>query len=149
MGDRATWPTMPLGGPLVAGDNVFNMLAGAAVTKGQVVAILAAGVGWEVHPANTATTGVPIGIALNSASHDQWVGVAGIGTICYVQQETNDTDIDAGHFVVCTDTDGMVSASAGGTANEEIVGVLLEDSDASALTYERVLVLCGLTRSLA
>lgn len=154
MAARTSIPTCPVGGILVAGDNVHNFVAGSAITMGQVVSIAAAGESWTVHPCILAsgqptTQTPPVGIALNSqATIGGPVSVAGLGCICYASQDSDNTDIDAGDIVIPSANGtggGYFCATAGGQATENMVGRLLEDSHASALTMERILVLCGLT----
>lgn len=144
MADRTPSTTIPLGGILITGNNVHNLLAGTAITAGQVVAIHGTGVNFTVWPSVLATTAVPIGVALESAASGRMVPVAGIGCICYVQQETDDTDIDAGTELGTTDTAGLVGALVDGAPPEHLAGIALADDDASALTWFPMLVLCGL-----
>jgi hypothetical protein len=145
MADRTLWTNaVPGGNVLVVGDNVFNFKAGEAITRGMAVAIHGTGIDWTVHPATLGTTKVPIGIATETVASGCMCPVAGIGCIAYCQQETDGTDLDAGTRVVQTDSAGFVGAEAGTAPEEYLIGVLLEASDASALTYERILVLAGL-----
>ena len=145
MADRTLWTAaIPGGNVLTHGSNVFNLKAGAAITRGMVVSVHGTGIDWTVHPAVLGTTLCPIGIATETVASGAMCPIAGIGCIAYGQQETNDTDQDAGTRVVQTDSAGMFGAEAGTAPDEYLVGILLEASDASALTYERVLVLCGL-----
>jgi len=145
MADRTLWTNaIPGGNVLWTGSNVHNFKAGEAITRGMVVAIHGTGIGWTVHPALLGTTTVPIGVALQSVASGARVAVAGLGCIEYVQQETDGTDLDAGTRVVQTNSAGFIGAEAGADEVEYMVGVLLEESDASDLTYERCLILCGL-----
>jgi len=146
MGDRTLWTNaIPgEGNVLVVGNNVHNFKAGAAITRGQVVAIHGTGENFTVWPAILGTTTVPIGVAIQSVASGAMCAIAGLGCIAYVQQETDNTDLDAGTRVVQTNSAGFVGAEAGADEVEYMVGVLLEESDASDDTYERCLILCGL-----
>jgi len=146
MADRgAVWTgAIPGGNVLFAGDNVHNFKAGAAITRGMVVAIHGTGVDFTVWPCILGTTLVPLGIATETVASGAMCAVAGLGCIAYCQQETNAVDMDAGTQLVITDSAGQVGALAAGAPEKFLVGILLETSDASALSYERCLVLCGL-----
>lgn len=145
MADRTLWTNaIPGGNVLVVGNNVHNFKAGAAITRGMAVAIHGTGIDFTVHPALLGTTAVPLGIAITDAASGQMCAIAGLGCIAYCQQETDDGDMDAGTVVVQTDSAGFVGVSGGLPAEEEMIGVLLEASDASDVTYERILVLAGL-----
>ena len=128
----------------VTGSNVHNFLAGAAITRGMVVAIHGTGENFTVWPCILGTTLAPLGIATQSVASGARCAVAGLGCIAYCQQETDGTDAEAGDPVVITDSAGFVGAAGGLPAEEYLVGVRLEASDASADSYERILVLCGL-----
>jgi len=148
MADRTLWTNaVPGGNVLVVGNNVHNFLAGAAITRGQVVAIHGTGENFTVWPCILGTTLTPLGIAINSAASGAKVAVAGLGCIAYCQQETDDTNATAGAQVTITDSAGFVGAVSG-TADLFLVGVRLEPSAGTDDTYERILVLCGLTTSV-
>ena len=149
MGDRTLWTNaIPgNGNVLVAGKNVHNFKAGAAITRGQVVAIHGTGDNFVVWPAILGTTETPLGIAIQSVASGAMCAVAGLGCIAYCQQETDDTAATAGAQVTITDSAGFVGAVTG-TADLFLVGVRLEPSAGTDDTYERILVLCGLTTSV-
>ena len=144
MADRTPSTTIPLGGILITGQNVHNFKAGTTILAGHVVAIHGTGIDWTVWPAILGTTAVPIGVALKGATATNYVPVAGIGCICYVQNETNAVDIDAGQTLVPTDSAGLVGAAAVARPPELIAGVAVEDDDASDVDWVAMLVLCGL-----
>lgn len=106
---------------------VLNMIAGAAVTKGMVVAFDATGESFEVHPHIGATTSGPIGVALHSqATVGGKVAVASIGSIVKVQNGY-DTALEAGTQIIGSSAQaGTVLSYVSTTGGEEPVGYLLE-----------------------
>lgn len=115
---------------LVSGDNINEYIAGAAVTKGQVVAFHGTGVSKTVHPCVTGTTDYPVGVAIKSAANGAKVKVAGRGCLCKVANGESDATGETGDPVAPygTTTAGTVKVKAltGGVAPGHIAGYLME-----------------------
>ena len=108
MADISVFPNITT--PLVAGDNIKSLRAGATIKPGQVVVISGSR---TVVPATG--TGTPIGVAIGNAVLGEQVAVAGNG--CWViVVNADDTSISAGAELEADDNaiGGTVSALDGG-----------------------------------
>lgn len=150
--DRLAFPTIssPI---LISGHNVQSFTVGATGVKaGQVVSISAAGATMTVIPCVAEAGSQPVGVALTNVSAAGKVAVGMIGTICRVSNYSSDVDIDCGHYVTMNDAltpdGGTVIAAPAASTTVELIGVMVEDSDASALTLDAMLVLCGATYAI-
>ena len=97
--------------PLVAGDNIKSLRAGATIKPGQVVQISGSR---TVVPATG--TGTPIGVAIGNAVRGEQVAVAGNGCWVIVVNADSTTNISAGTALGADDNaiGGTVSALASG-----------------------------------
>lgn len=129
MADIASFPAIQ--DVLVAGDNIREFTAGAAITQGQVVAFHGTGVDMVVHPCVTGTTGYPTGVALKTVVSGGKVVVAGRGCLVKVANGESDATGDAGDPVAPygTTTPGTVKVAplTGGVAPGHIAGFLMQD----------------------
>lgn len=88
---------------------VKTFKAGSAILSGQVVGFADAGASDTVIPADSDTTGIGIGVALNSqATTGGEVAVAMVGSVLTVMCAATDTSIDAGHWVTTSSVAGTV-----------------------------------------
>ncbi len=88
-------------------DKTRTFKAGGTIYSGQVVGCDDAATSNTVI-ASTTSTGIPIGVALNSASSGGEVTVLMQGCECTVMCAATDTSIDAGHWVVTSTVAGCV-----------------------------------------
>lgn len=123
MTDITTFPTIQ--NVLYSGDNVVEMIAEEAVTKGNAVGINATTK--AVMPVTTDEEG--IGVALTTqATVNGKVLVALSGCICYVANSTDSTAIDAGAYLTAGSLDGTVTAFTAGTETVvEMLGTAIDD----------------------
>ena len=135
---------------LVSGDNIQKYIAGAAITKGQAVAIHGTGVSETVHPAVKGTTASVEGVALATVASGENVAVAGPGCVVYMANADNTTAIDAGSGVEDNDnavggTISALPANTGGAtaAYTNLVGVALDDIAGGGTG--RVRLICSIT----
>jgi len=135
---------------LVSGDNIQKYIAGAAITKGQAVAIHGTGVSETVHPAVKGTTASVEGVALATVASGESVAVAGPGCVVYMANADDTTAIDAGSGVEDNDNavGGTISAlpantAAATAAYANLVGIAVEDIAGGATG--RVRLICGIT----
>jgi len=121
MADITIFPNITT--PLVAGDNIKSLRAGATIKPGQVVVISGSR---TVVPATG--TGTPIGVAIGNAVLGEQVAVAGNGCWVIVVNADSDAKISAGDELEANDNDigGTVSALDNGKrvaiAIDEIAG---------------------------
>ena len=88
---------------------VKTFKAGSAILSGQVVGFADSGASDTVIPADSDTTGIGIGVALNSqATTGGEVAVAMVGSVLTVMCAATDTSIDAGHWVTTSSVAGTV-----------------------------------------
>ncbi len=105
MADISVFPNITT--PLVAGDNIKSLRAGATIKPGQVV---------EISDSRTAVpatgTGTPIGVAIGNAVLGEQVAVAGNGCWVIVVNADSATNITAGTALEANDNaiGGTVSA---------------------------------------
>jgi hypothetical protein len=107
---------------------VINMIAGAAITKGQVVGFHGTGVEYTVYPHLSASTVGPIGVAMHSqATAGEKVAIASFGCIVKVQNGV-DSALEAGTTIMGDETTaGTVKAWTGiSVSADEPIGFLLE-----------------------
>ena len=149
MADIAAFPDMG-DDILVSGDNIKRYIAGAAITKGQVVAIHGTGVSDTVHPAVKGTTASVEGVALATVASGELVAVAGDGCVVYVANADDTTAIDAGSGIEDNDNavGGTVSAlpansGAATAAYANLVGIAVEDIAGGATGKARLI--CSIT----
>jgi hypothetical protein len=149
MGDISAFPDMD-DNILVSGDNIQTYVAGAAIKKGQAVAIHATGVSMTVHPAVKGTTASVEGVALATVASGENVAVAGPGCVVYMANADGTTGIDAGHGVEDNDnavggTISALPANTGGAtaAYANLVGVALDDIAGGGTG--RVRLICSIT----
>ena len=109
MADISVFPNITT--PLVAGDNIKSLRAGATIKPGQVVRISGSR---TVVPATG--TGTPIGVAIGNAVLGEQVAVAGNGCWVIVVNADSATNITAGTALEANDNaiGGTVSALASG-----------------------------------
>ncbi|HOB39235.1 MAG TPA: DUF2190 family protein [Methanomassiliicoccaceae archaeon] len=109
MADITIFPNITT--PLVAGDNIKSLRAGATIKPGQVVEISDSR---TVVPATG--TGTPIGVAIGNAVLGEQVAVAGNGCWVIVVNADSATNISAGTALEADDNTigGTVSALASG-----------------------------------
>ena len=105
MADITIFPNIAT--PLVAGDNIKSLVAGATIKPGQVVEISDSR---TVVPATG--TGTPIGVAIGNAVLGEQVAVAGNGCWVIVVNADSATNISAGDALEADDNaiGGTVSA---------------------------------------
>lgn len=105
MADITIFPNITT--PLVAGDNIKSLRAGATIKPGQVVEISDSR---TVVPATG--TGTPIGVAIGNAVLGEQVAVAGNGCWVIVVNSDSATNISAGDALEANDNaiGGTVSA---------------------------------------
>jgi len=121
MADISVFPNITT--PLVAGDNIKSLRAGATIKPGQVVEISGSR---TVIPARG--TGTPIGVAIGNAVLGEQVAVAGNGCWVIVVNADSATKITAGTALKADDNaiGGTVSALTSGKrvaiAIDEIAG---------------------------
>lgn len=121
MADITIFPNITT--PLVAGDNIKSLRAGATIKPGQVVEISDSR---TVVPATG--TGTPIGVAIGNAVLGEQVAVAGNGCWVIVVNADSDANISAGAELKADDNaiGGTVSALTSGKrvaiAIDEIAG---------------------------
>ena len=149
MADIAAFPNMG-DSILVSGDNIQKYIAGAAITKGQAVAIHGTGVSETVHPAVKGTTAAVEGVALATVASGELVAVAGPGCVVLMANADDTAAIDAGHGVEDNDNavGGTISAlpansGAATAAYANLVGVTVDDIAASGTG--RVRLICSIT----
>lgn len=149
MADIAAFPDMG-DDILVSGDNIKRYIAGAAITKGQAVAIHGTGVSETVHPAVKGTTASVEGVALATVASGENVAVAGPGCVVYMANADDTTGIDAGSGVEDNDNavGGTISAlpansGAATAAYANLVGVAIDDIAGGATG--RVRLICSIT----
>ena len=125
MGDIAAFPT--IGNVLVAGKNIQEFTAGAAITAGQIVAFHGTGVNKTVHPAVKGTTVLIAGVALYSVDSGAKVAVGCRGCHCIVANYSDSATVDAGDPLEDN------ANAVGGT-----IGVCPIDADGSLATLKYV-----------
>ena len=127
---------------------VKTFKATSAILRGSVVSFATAGASRTVEPATT-STGMPIGVALNSqATVGGEVTVAMQGSVVKVLQQLDNTAMDAGHYVTSGATAGTVAAldpavkAHAGKATEgaEVIGITLDDFAGTAMAYGYILI---------
>ena len=114
-----------------------DFIAGAAILKGQVVAIAGTGVSWTVHPADGVSTAAVVGVAMHAqATTGGHVAVAGPGSVILVQNGDDAAPYEAGDIVQAAATAalGCVTAETDTTEHYQ-VGILLEAMAASGQAY--------------
>lgn len=135
---------------LIAGTNIQRYKAGAAIKKGQAVAIHGTGVNETVHPAVKGTTASVEGVALADAKQGEYVPVAGPGCVVLMANADDTTAIDAGSGVEDNDnavggTISALPANSGSAiaAYANLVGVAIDDIPGDGVG--RVRLLCSIT----
>ena len=149
MGDIAAFPTVR--NVLVEGDNIVRFVSEGTIKAGMVVAFNTTGVSFSMLPAIKATTGQPVGVALNDATTGQWVDVAMDGCIVNVVNADDAATIDTGDIVEDNDNavGGTVSTVDWVDAGVVLVmkyqvGIMIDDNvGTTAGTASRMLVSCG------
>ena len=122
MSDISTFPTIQ--NVLYSGDNIIEMIAEEAITKGQLVGYAA-----------TTLSVIPIGddeeaigVAITTATITNKVLIALTGCICYVANSDDATAIDAGAYCQGGSLDGTVTAFTAGTETViEMAGIAIGD----------------------
>lgn len=149
MADIAAFPDMG-DNILIAGTNIQRYKAGAAIKKGQAVAIHGTGVNETVHPAVKGTTASVEGVALADAEQGEYVSVAGPGCVVLMANADDTTAIDAGSGVEDNDNSvgGTISALPANSgsaiaAYANLVGVAIDDIPGDGVG--RVRLLCSIT----
>jgi hypothetical protein len=149
MADIAAFPDMG-DNILIAGTNIQRYKAGAAIKKGQAVAIHGTGVNETVHPAVKGTTASVEGVALADAEQGEYVPVAGPGCVVLMANADDTTGIDAGSGVEDNDNSvgGTISALPANSgsaiaAYANLVGVAIDDIPGDGIG--RVRLLCSIT----
>lgn len=149
MADIAAFPDMG-DNILIAGTNIQRYKAGAAIKKGQAVAIHGTGVNETVHPAVKGTTASVEGVALADAEQGEYVPVAGPGCVVLMANADDTTAIDAGTGVEDNDnavggTISALPANSGSAiaAYANLVGVAIDDIPGDGVG--RVRLLCSIT----
>lgn len=149
MADIAAFPDMG-DNILIAGTNIQRYKAGAAIKKGQAVAIHGTGVNETVHPAVKGTTASVEGVALADAEQGEYVSVAGPGCVVLMANADDTTAIDAGSGVEDNDnavggTISALPANSGSAiaAYANLVGVAIDDIPGDGVG--RVRLLCSIT----
>jgi len=149
MADIAAFPDMG-DNILIAGTNIQRYKAGAAIKKGQAVAIHGTGVNETVHPAVKGTTASVEGVALADAEQGEYVPVAGPGCVVLMANADDTTAIDAGSGVEDNDNavGGTISALPADSglataAYANLVGVAIDDIPGDGVG--RVRLLCSIT----
>ncbi len=149
MADITAFPVMG-DNILIAGTNIQRYKAGAAIKKGQAVAIHGTGVNETVHPAVKGTTASVEGVALADASVGEFVTVAGPGCVVLMANADDTTAIDAGSGVEDNDNavGGTISAlpansGSAKAAYANLVGVAIDDIPKDGVG--RVRLLCSIT----
>lgn len=149
MADIAAFPDMG-DNILIAGTNIQRYKAGAAIKKGQAVAIHGTGVNETVHPAVKGTTASVEGVALADAEQGEYVPVAGPGCVVLMANADDTTAIDAGSGVEDNDnavggTISALPANSGSAiaAYANLVGVAIDDIPGDGVG--RVRLLCSIT----
>ena len=130
MADTSTFPSI---NPLDGGQEgiILNLIAGAAIKAGQVVAFNGNGVSKTVEPCNGETTTSPIGVALYDAASGARVAVASTGSIVTVCEGPG-AGCDAGDLVGPDDAAvlGCVKTVTS-AASASVVGIALDDIPAN------------------
>lgn len=105
MSDISTFPTIQ--NVLYSGDNIIELIAEEAITKGNVVGFAATSK--SVIP--TTAEEDMIGVAVETqATVGGKIRIALTGCICYVANSDSQTDIDAGAYLKSGVLDGTVTA---------------------------------------
>lgn len=131
MADTSTFPSI---NPLDGGQEgiILNLIAGAAIKAGQVVAFNGTGVSKTVEPCNGETTTSPIGVALYDAASGARVAVASTGSIVTVCEGPG-AGADAGDLLGPDDaavlgTVKVVTAAAAAS----VIGIAIDDISANS-----------------
>ena len=135
MADTATWTALTgADNPVEVLGTSVNMIAGADIKRGMVVAFAATGASGTVQPAVAGTTGPVLGVALNDADSGKLCPIALDGCVVTVREGSGNA-IDAGDTVAADDAaaTGCVKVAATDATLSEVVGIAIDDIAANGL----------------